>query len=143
MTHVPLWLRVAFVAVLVVTMALAFWGRPPRHRPRPTTWRSLAGLGVLFYAAGCAALLLEEVAISAALVGIGVETLSVVAWLGRGLGGEDDDGGGGGGGGRGPDSDDHGGDGDGPDGLWSPTDERAFWDYASGRRRPREPVAGR
>lgn len=139
MTHLPLWLRVAFVAVLIATMALAFWGRPPRRRPRPSTWRGLAGAGVFCYGGGCAALLLDEAAISAALVGLGVETLSVVAWLGRGLGGEDDDGGGGGGGGSGPDS---GEGGDGPDGQWSPTDERAFWDYVSRGRRPREPIAG-
>ena len=41
-------------------------------------------MGAVFYGAGCAALLLDEAAISAALVGVGVETLSVVAWLGRG-----------------------------------------------------------
>ena len=141
MTSVPLWLRCAFVVVLVATMALAFWGRPPRRRPRPTTWRRLAGAGALFYGAGCAALLLDEAAISAALVGVGVETLSVVAWLGRGLGGEDDDGGGGGGS-QGPDSGGQDGDDDGSDGRWSPTDERDFWDYVSRRRSPREPVAG-
>jgi hypothetical protein len=142
MTPLPLWLRCLFVAVLVVTMALAFWGRPPRRRPRPMTWRSLAGLGAVFYGAGCAALLFDEAAVSAALVGVGVETLSVVAWLGRGLGGEDDDGGGGGGG-RGPDSGD-GGDGDRPDGLWGPTDESDFWDYVSrgGPPRTRDPIPG-
>ena len=65
----------------------------------------------------------------------------MVAWLGRGLGGEDDDGGGGGGDGRGPDAGDPG-DGDGPDGLWRPEDERAFWDHVSRRPGPRAPVAG-
>ncbi len=140
MTHVPLWLRCSFVAVLLATMALAFWGRPPRRRPRPATWRRLAGAGAICYGAGCGALLLDEAAISAALVGVGVETLSVVAWLGRGLGGEDDDGGGGGDG-RDPDSGDHGGSGDGPDIVWGPNDERAFRDYAS-RGGRREPVPG-
>ena len=72
------------------------------------------------------------------LVGVGVETLSVVAWLGRGLGGEDDDGGGGGGGGSDdPDSGNRDGDGDGPPDVWRPADERAFWDYVARRRRPR------
>ena len=139
MADVPLWLRCVFVAVLVTTMALAFWGRPPRRRPRPTTWRRLAGVGAVFYGAGCGALLVDEAAISAALVGVGVETLSLVAWLGRGLGDDEDEGGGGGG--RGPDSDDEDDDGDGPDGGWGPSDERDFWDYVN-RGHPREPVAG-
>jgi hypothetical protein len=140
MTHVPLWLRCSFVAVLVATMALAFWGRPPKRRPRIATWRRLAGAGALCYGAGCGALLMDEAAISAARGGVGVETLSVVAWLGRGLGGEDDEGGGGGDG-RGPDAGGPG-DGDGPDSLWGPQDERAFWDHVGRRPGPREPVAG-
>lgn len=142
MTHVPLWLRCSFVAVLIVTMALAFWGRPPRRRTRPATWRRLASAGALCYGAGCGALLLDEAAISAALVGVGVETLSVVAWLGRGLGGEEDDGGGGGGDGQGPDSDGHDGGGDEPDGSWGPTDDRDFWEHVSRGGRRREPIAG-
>jgi hypothetical protein len=142
MTQLPLWLRCLFVAVLVATMALAFWGRPPRRRPRPATWRSLAGLGVVFYGGGCAALLVDEAAISAALVGAGVETLSVVAWLGRGLSGEDDGGGGGGGGGEDPGSGGEDGDGSRPDGQWGPTDERDFWDYVSRGGRSRDPIAG-
>jgi hypothetical protein len=143
MSHVPLWVRCVFAAVLVTTMALAFWGRPPRRRPAPRTWRRLAGVGASFYGAGCVALLADEAVISAALVGVGVETLSVVAWLGRGLGGEDDDGGGGGGGGGSdPDDRDRGGDGDGPPDVWRPSDERAFWDYVDRRTRPRDPVAG-
>src|SRR5437588_11685132 len=137
MTHIPLWLRGVFAGVLVMTMAAAFWGRPPRRRPRPRTWRRLAGVGAVFYGVGCAALLADAAVISAALVGVGVETLSVVAWLGRGLGGEDDEGGGGGGGGSDdPDSGDQDGDGDGPNDRWRPCDERAFWDYVSHRRRP-------
>jgi hypothetical protein len=142
MTHIPLWLRAVFAGVLVMTMALAFWGRPPRRRPRHRTWRRLAGAGAMFYGAGCAALLADEALVSAALVGVGVETLSVVAWLGRGLGGEDDEGGGGGGGSDDPDSGDQDGDGDGPLDSWRPSDERAFWDYVSDGDRPREPVAG-
>src|SRR4051812_48647119 len=102
MSHVPLWLRCVFAAVLVTTMTLAFWGRPPRRRPAPRVWRRLAAVGAAFYGVGCAALLADEAVISAALVGVGVETLSVVAWLGRGLGGEEDDDGGGGGGSGGP-----------------------------------------
>jgi hypothetical protein len=141
-THVPLWLRCLFAGVLVMTMTLAFWGRPPRRRPRPRTWRRLAGAGAVCYGVGCAALLADEAVISAALVGVGVETLSVVAWLGRGLGGEDDDGRGGGGGTDDPDSGDQDGDGDGPTDSWRPSDERAFWDYVSRRDRPRDPVAG-
>lgn len=137
MAHVPLWMRCVFAAALIVTMALAFWGRPPRRRPRTVTWRGLAGVGAAFYMAGCGALLLDQAAISAALVGIGVETLSVVAWLGRGLGGQD---GGGDGDGDDPDSGDRGGDGDPPEG-WR-FDERVFWDYVARRERdrPREPV---
>ena len=141
MTHIPLWLRAVFAGLLVMTMALAFWGRPPRRRPRPRTWRRLAGAGAIFYGVGCAALLIDEALVSAALVGVGVETLSVVAWLGRGLGGEDDDGGGGGGSDD-PDSGDQDGDGDGPPDTWRPSDELAFWDYVSHGDRPREPVAG-
>jgi hypothetical protein len=70
-----------------------------------------------------------------------VETLSVVAWLGRGLGGEEDDDGGGGGDSDDPDDRDRDGDGDGPPDSWRPSDERAFWDYVS-RKGPREPIAG-
>lgn len=140
MSHLPLWLRFGFVTVLVLTMVLAFWGRPPRRRPRPLTWRGLTALAGLCYGAGCAALLLDEVAISAALVGMGVETLSVVAWLGRGLGEDDDDGGGGSD--RDPDSGDQDGDGDGPEGGWNLDDERDFWDYVNRppRSRPRTPA---
>ena len=139
MTQVPLWLRFLFVALLLVTMALAFWGRPPRRRPRPATWRGLAGVGAVLYGAGCGALIVDQAAISAALVGLGVETLSVVAWLGRGLGGDDDDGGGSDDDGSDPDSGQDG-DGDGPEGRWSPHDERDFWDYVSRRdRRPSGP----
>jgi hypothetical protein len=143
MTHIPLWLRCVFAAVLIMTMALAFWGRPPRRCPRPRTWRRLVGVGAVFYCAGCAALLADQGVVSAALVGVGVETLSVVAWLGRGLGGEDDEGGGGGGpGSDDPDSGNRDGDGDGPTDAWRPSDERAFWDYVGRRGRPRDPVAG-
>src|SRR5260370_7269924 len=78
---VPLWLRFAFAGVLVISMAAAFWGRPPRRRPQPTTWRRLAGTAAACYGAGCGALLFDEPALSAALVGAGVETLSVAAWL--------------------------------------------------------------
>ncbi|MDX6670646.1 MAG: hypothetical protein QOI91_1009 [Solirubrobacteraceae bacterium] len=141
MSDLPLWLRCLFAALLVATMALAFWGRPPRQRPQPKVWRRLAGTGAAFYGAGCGALLAGEAVFSAALVGVGVEMLSVVAWLGRGAGGEDEDEGGGGGGGSDPDDHDRDGDGDGPPDAWKPSDERAFWDYAA-RKGPREPVAG-
>lgn len=127
------------MVVLIATMALAFWGRPPRRRPRPATWRRLAGAGAVFYGAGCGALLINEAAVSAALVGVGVETLSLVAWLGRGLGGGEDEDDGGGGGGQGPDSGDEGDQGDGPDGRWGPSDENDFWDYVA-RKRGREPI---
>jgi hypothetical protein len=143
MTHVPLLVRCAFAVVLVGTMMLAFWGRPPRRRPRPTVWRKLAVGGAVCYGAGCGALLLDQAVISAALVGVGVETLSVVAWLGRGLGGEDEEGGGGGGtDGDDPDRSDRGGDGDGPDDSWHAGDDRAFWDHVERGRRTREPIAG-
>jgi len=141
MGDVPLWLRLVVAVVLVGTMVLAFWGRPPSRRPRPATWRRLAGAGAVCYCAGCAALLADEPALSAALVGVGVETLSVVAWLGRGLGGEDDDGGGGGGEPDDPDDRNCGGDGEGPPEGWKPADEREFWDYVSRGGSPREPVA--
>lgn len=139
MAHVPLWVRCAFAAALVLTMALAFWGRPPRRRPRAVMWRGLAGIGAVFYITGCGVLLLDQAVISAALVGIGVEALSVVAWLGRGLG-EEDDGGGGDGDGDDPDAGDRDGDG-GPPQDWR-FDERAFWDYVARRERDRrrEPV---
>ena len=132
---VPLWLRLAFAAILVASLAAAFWGRPPRRRARPATWRRLAGAAALCYAAGCTALLLDEAALSAVLVGVGVETLSVAAWLGRSLG-DDSDGEGGGGGDDDPTDRDGGAPGDG----WRPEDERAFWDHVA--RRERDPVAG-
>ena len=124
---VPLWLRFTFAGVLVISMAAAFWGRPPRRRPRPTTWRRLAGAAATCYGAGCGALLFDEPALSAALVGVGVETLSVAAWLGRSMGDDGDD----------PTDRDPGTPGDG----WSPHDDQAFWDYVS-RQRDREPIAG-
>jgi hypothetical protein len=99
-------------------------------------------VGAVFYCAGCAALLADQGVIAAARVGVGVETLSVVAWLGRGLGGEDEDGGGGGPGSDDPDSGNRDGDGDGPTDAWRPSDERAFWDYVGRHGRPRDPVAG-
>jgi hypothetical protein len=137
MTGVPVWMRFAFAVVLILTMVIAFWGRPPRRRTSPALWRRLAGCGAVMYTAGCGALLMDETVISAALVGAGVETLSVVAWLGRGFG-EDDDGGGGGSDDD-PDSGDRGDDGDnGP--QWNVDDERAFRDYA--RRGPQAPIAG-
>lgn len=140
---VPLWLRIVFAGVLLASMLAAFWGRPPSRAPRPRTWRRLAGAAAAFYGAGCGALLLDEAVVSAALVGAGVETLSVAAWLGRSLDDGEDDGGGGGGDDD-PDDRDRDGDGDaghGPDG-WRPSDERAFWDYVERRTRPGEPVAG-
>jgi len=142
MTGVPEWMRFAFAVVLVLTMVVAFWGRPPRRRSSPALWRMLAGCGAAMYTAGCGALLLDETVISAALVGAGVETLSVVAWLGRGFGEDDDTDGGGGD--DGPDSgdrDDGGDDG----GRWDVDDERAFRDYARRgpyEHGPREPIPG-
>jgi len=134
---VPLWLRFTFAGVLVISMAAAFWGRPPRRRPHPTTWRRLAGAAAACYGAGCGALLFDEPALSAALVGAGVETLSVAAWLGRSMGDDGDGEGGGGDDGDDPTDRDPGTPGDG----WSPRDDQAFWDYVS-RKRDREPIAG-
>ena len=134
---VPLWLRFAFAGVLVISMAAAFWGRPPRRRPQPTTWRRLAGTAAACYGAGCGALLFDEPALSAALVGVGVETLSVAAWLGRSMGDEGEGEGGGGDDGDDPTDRDPGTPGDG----WNPQDDQAFWDYVS-RKGNREPVAG-
>jgi len=134
---VPLWLRFVFAGVLVVSMAAAFWGRPPSRRPRPTTWRRLAAGAAACYGAGCGALLFDEAALSAALVGLGVETLSVAAWLGRSMGDDGDGEGGGGSDGDDPTDRDPGTPGDG----WSPQDDQAFWDYVSGGR-DREPIAG-
>jgi hypothetical protein len=133
MSVVPLWLRCLLAAVLIVSLALAFWARPPRRRPRAGTWRRIAGGAAACYGAGCGALLLGEAVVSAALVGVGVEALSVAAWLGRALG---DDGDGDGGGGRDDDDPtDHGSGGSG-DG-WDPDDDKQFWDYVD--RRDREP----
>ena len=134
---VPLWLRFAFAGVLVVSMAAAFWGRPPRRRPQPTTWRRLAGGAAACYGAGCCALLFDEAALSAALVGVGVETLSVAAWLGRSMGDDGEGEGGGGDDGDDPTDRDPGTPGDG----WSPQDDQAFWDHVS-RRGDRQPIAG-
>jgi hypothetical protein len=118
-------------------MAAAFWGRPPRRRPQPTTWRRLAGTAAACYGAGCGALLFDEPALSAALVGVGVETLSVAAWLGRSMGDEGEGEGGGGDDGDDPTDRDPGTPGDG----WNPQDDQAFWDYVS-RKGDRAPVGG-
>jgi hypothetical protein len=134
---VPLWLRFLLAGVLVASLAAAFWGRPPRRRPRPATWRRLAMAAGLCYATGCGALLMDEAALSAALVGLGVEALSVAAWLGRSLG-DDSDGEGGGGGDDDPTDRDGGAPGDG----WRPEDDRAFWDHVARGDRDREPVPG-
>jgi hypothetical protein len=134
---VPVWVRCALAAVLVASMAWAFWGRPPRRSPRPRTWRHLAGLGLGLYSAGCATLVLGHAVVSAALIGTGVEMLSLVAWLGRALGADEDDG---------PPAPDDGGEpggggDDGPPG-WDDRDEQAFRDYVAQRerRRPRDPA---
>ena len=132
---VPLWLRFVLAGILVASLAAAFWGRPPRRRARPTTWRRLAAAAGICYAAGCVALLLDEAALSAVLVGVGVEALSVAAWLGRSLG-DDSDGDGGGGGDDDPTDRDGGAPGDG----WRPEDDRAFWDHVAQRERGREPI---
>jgi hypothetical protein len=132
MSSIPVWLRIAFAALLLMTIAVAFVGRPPRHRPRRRTWRRLAGAGAACYGIGCGALLMDDPALSAALVGVGVETLSVVAWLGRGLGDEGD---GDEGGGPEPGTDP-------PGGIWDEDDDRAFWHYVErrGSRSPRVPT---
>lgn len=133
MMVVPLWLRILLAGVLVASLAGAFWGRPPRRRPRPVTWRRLATAAALCYGAGCGALLLDEAALSVALVGVGVEALSVAAWLGRSL---DDDSDGEGGGGGGDDPTDRGG--GAPGDGWRPEDDRAFWDHVARRDRDRD-----
>ena len=136
MSVVPLWLRCLLAAVLIVSLALAFWARPPRRRPRVGTWRRIAAGAAACYGAGCGALLVGEAAISAALVGVGVEALSVAAWLGRALGEDDGDGGGGGGSDDDDPTDrDKGGSGDG----WDPRDEQEFWDYVARQDRERVP----
>ena len=136
---VPLWLRCLIAVVLVASLAAAFWGRPPRRRPRVATWRRLAASAAACYAAGCAALFLDKAELSAALIGVGVEALSVAAWLGRALG-NDDDGGGGGGGSDDDDPSDR--DGGRPGDAWDPSDDQQFWDYVARRERDREPVPG-
>lgn len=102
-------------------------------------WSNLAGIGLGLYLSGCGTLIAGQTALSAALIGSGVETLAVVAWLSRGPSAEED-----GGaddepsGGDDPGGGDH--DDDGPP-RWSDGDERAFRDYVARRQRPREPVA--
>src|SRR5260370_40379874 len=127
---VPLWLRFAFAGVLVISMAAAFWGRPPRRRPQPTTWRRLAGTAAACYGAGCGALLFDEPALSAALVGAGVETLSVAAWLGRSMGDDGEGEGGGGDDGEDPPDRDPGTPGDG----CNPHDDHPFRDVPPPKR---------
>jgi hypothetical protein len=135
MSVVPLWLRCLLAAVLIVSLALAFWARPPRRRPRAGTWRRIAAGAAACYGAGCGALLLGEAVVSAALVGAGVEALSVAAWLGRALGDDGDGEGGGGSDDDDPTDRDSGGSGDG----WDPSDDQQFWDYVDRRERGREP----
>jgi hypothetical protein len=130
---VPLWLRCVLAALLLVSVALAVWGRPPRRAPRSNTWPNLAGLGLGLHFAGCGTLISGRAVLSAALIGSGVEVLSIAAWLGRATDPEEDEGPEGDGG-----SPDDGGD-NGPPG-WDDGDERAFWDYVARRDRPREPA---
>ncbi len=137
MDGLPLWLRVGLAALLIGTVAAAFLGRPPRRRPRKTAWGWLAAAAAASYAGGVAAFLAGEPVLSAGLVGIGVEALSVAAWLGR----APDEGPA-----PGADGPERPQDGDGPGGggpgRWGPDDDRAFWDEVGRAPGPRAPVAG-
>lgn len=131
MDAVPLWLRVGLAAMLVATIAAAFLGRPPRRPARPAAIRLAVLAACASYAGAVAALIGGQAALSAGLVGFGVEALSVAAWLGRAPSDgrrpadDGDDDGGGGGPGRIP-----------PD-RWGRDDDRAFWREVeqTGRRR--------
>jgi hypothetical protein len=137
MDGLPLWLRVGLAGLLIGTIAAAFVGRPPRRRPRTRTWRWLAAAAAACYAAGVAAFLSGAPILSAGLVGLGVEALSVAAWLGRAPGEEPASG-------DGPSEHPAGGDdsGHGGPGRWGPDDDRAFWDEVGRAPGPRAPVSG-
>ena len=144
----PLSLRIAAAAVLVVSTAVAFWGRPPRARHSPGAWRRLAVVAAACYAGGAAALLLDAPLASAAFVALGVEVLCLAAWLGRGIGedggtdddAEDDEDGGSRGPHHGP-QDTGGWGGEGGPGRWGPQDDRAFSEHVARRRVARHEVS--
>lgn len=83
MPDAPLVLNVVLVAVLVASIAAAFFGRAPRSR-RPLAAAGVAMLSVLLYAAGAVEIWArQEPTTGGALVFAGVEAMCLAAWLGR------------------------------------------------------------
>jgi hypothetical protein len=115
----------ALAAVLVASMARAFFG-PPAARARRGLARALLAATAGCYLGGAALVVLAGAVMPGAIVVIaGIEASCVGAWLIRGRGGEDDDDGPGGDGG-----------GDPPPWDWGAFDRaRAAW-----ARRPRAGV---
>ena len=139
MPDAPLVLNVVLIAVLVVSIVAAFFGRASRSR-RPLAAAGVAVLSVLLYAAGTVEIWArEQPTAGGALVFAGVEAMCLAAWLGRERRDE-----------RRP-GDDYGdpGDPEPPAGDWS-TFEGALrrWQprvpggEPDGHDRPREPQAG-
>jgi uncharacterized membrane protein YfcA len=119
----------ALAAVLLASMARAFFG-PPAVRPRRRVARALLAATAACYLAGAALVVLAGATLpGAVLVVCGIEASCVGAWLIRGPRDDDDDDGGGGGP-DGPESKDP------PPWDWDAFDRaRAAW-----HRRPRAGV---
>lgn len=83
MPRAPLALNVVLVAVLVGSIAAAFFGRAPRTR-RPLAAAVLGALALLLYAAGAVELWVrDQPTVGGVLVFAGVEAMCLAAWLGR------------------------------------------------------------
>lgn len=127
MSAVPLEVKAAIAAVLILALARAFLGTPS-HRVHERLAKTLVWLAICLYLLSGEALLQGEDGMAGAFVVCGVEALCLAAWVGRRR--DDGDGGDEGGGGGGGDEPE-------PPG---PIDWDAF-DRARAGWRPHEPVA--
>ena len=82
MTVLPPPLRAAFAALLVLSIARAFFGRPARS-PRPGLAQVMVGFLVIAYTGALAAWLQHAHNAGAALAALGVELGCLAVWLGR------------------------------------------------------------
>ena len=86
MSSVPLAVKLLLAAILIASIAGAFFGPPPQ-RKRPGALRWLAGLGAVLYAAAGVSLWGAGSVLAGALfVCAGVEVVCLAAWLARARG---------------------------------------------------------
>jgi hypothetical protein len=75
--------------LLLVAIALAAWGRPPRHSPATADLRRLVTGALLLYGGGLYALLCARATVAMAAFAAGVSTATLAAWLSRGTDADD------------------------------------------------------